>query len=258
MRSGIVVLGLLLLVARCVTNPDTGRKGLNFVPDSYMNQMGVAAYAEILKTEKLSTDKRLTDVVTAIGKRIATASGRDFRWEVKLIENPKMVNAFCLPGGKIAVYTGIIPVALNNAGLAAVLGHEVAHAIARHGAERMSQGLVAQVGMVAVDQALTDSKYRGPALAALGLGAQVGVLLPFSRQHESEADEMGLKYMAKAGYDPAEAVALWNRMAKVGGKTPEIISTHPDPTRRAQTLESLQAEVLPFYQQSTKQPTIPL
>jgi predicted Zn-dependent protease len=149
-----------------------------------------------------------------------------------------------------------MPVAVNEAAIAAIMGHEVAHATARHGAERMSQVLAIQTGLVALDAAaLKNSKYRGPLMAALGVGTQFGVLMPFSRMHESEADKIGLQYMARAGYDPAEAPELWKRMAKAGGRVPEFMSTHPDPGRREADLRSQLPSVLPVYEKSEKQPT---
>jgi predicted Zn-dependent protease len=258
MRFTLSIIISTLVFISCVTNPETGRKQLNVLPDNYMNQMGVQAYKEILTKEKPSKDKRLNDMITRIGKRIAKASGANFDWEFKLIES-KTVNAFCLPGGKVAFYTGILPIAKNEAGVAAIMGHEVAHAVARHGSERMSQTLIAQFGMIAADLAISDPKYKQITFAALGLGTQFGVLLPYSRIHESEADFMGLKYMAKAGYDPAESVTLWQRMAKEGGaRPPEILSTHPDPEKRSRALEEQQREVRGLYEKSEKQPSTPI
>jgi len=247
-----------LLVA-CVTVPDSDRKALRFLPDGQMNALGENAFKDILSKEKISSDPKLNEMVTRIGRRIADASGAKFKWEFKVIDNPKMVNAFCLPGGKVAVYTGILPVAQNEAALAAIMGHEVAHATARHGAERMSQAIAMQTGMVAADVALRDSKSRLPILAALGLGAQFGALLPYSRLHETEADTIGLKYMAKAGYDPAEAPELWVRMGKKsGGAPPEFMSTHPNPVNRTKALRDEIPKVMGYYNASQKQPSTPI
>lgn len=250
----LVVMFVVGMVA-CVTVPDSGgRKQLNFIPDSQMNVMGIQAYDEILSKERVSTDPRLNEVVTRIGRRIARASGADFEWEFKVIDNPKTVNAFCLPGGKVAVYTGILPVAQTEAALAAVMGHEVGHAIARHGAERMSQNVLLQAGLVVGTGWVKDPQQRVLVMGALGLGAQFGIMLPYSRSHESEADGMGLKYMAHAGYQPEAAVGLWNRMAKVGGgSVPEWMSTHPASERRAADLREGLSDVMPAYERSEKQ-----
>lgn len=257
----VVVVGLIAVsvsFVACVTTPDTHRKQLNFIPDSQMNALGLQAYQETLSKEK-TLNGPLADRIIRVGKRIAEASGAQFNWEFQVIDNKDVVNAFCLPGGKIAVYTGIIPVAANDAGLAAVLGHEVAHAVLKHGAERMSQGLVLNLGVEAAAISLQNSKQRDLILGALGVGAQFGVMLPYSRAHESEADKVGLKYMAKAGYQPKEAVALWERMGKVSGsRPPEILSTHPDPARRAKDLEREIPIVDSLYQQSQKQPASPM
>lgn len=253
------VAGIVLAIAvACVTTPVTNRQAINLVSDAQMTQLGLQAWREVLAKEKVSRDPRLNEIITRVGRRIAAASGENYDWEFVVIDSPKTVNAFCLPGGKIAVYTGILPVAKNEAALAAVMGHEVAHATARHGAERMSQGLVAQFGMQVVDGAMKDSRYRGLAVGALGLGAQFGVLLPYSRLHEAEADKIGLLYMAKAGYDPAEAPALWLRMAGEGQRVPEFASTHPDPLKRAKLLEKSIPDVMPAWTASERQPTRPI
>lgn len=167
-----------------------------------------------------------------------------------------MANAFCLPGGKIGVYTGILSVAKSEAGLAAILGHEVAHATAKHSQERMSQALLSQAGLAVASFSLGDSNSKGLVLAALGLGAQVGVLLPFSRKHETEADDIGLTYMAKAGYHPREAVELWKRMATQEKQAPpQFLSTHPLSKNRVTAIEARLDDVMPFYARSDKQPS---
>ena len=193
-------------------------------------------------------DKRAR--LARLGTRIAEATERkDYRWEFTVLED-KQVNAFCLPGGKVAVYTGILPVTRDDAGLAAVLGHEVAHAIARHGGERISQQLAVQGGLIATQAALVR---REPATtqgiaAGLGAGATVGLLLPGSRQQESEADHLGLIYMAKAGYHPQAARDLWTRMASQGGaRQPEFLSTHPLPQTRITQIEAWLPEALQYY-----------
>src|SRR5690349_14273725 len=224
MLRGLIVV-LLLAVAACETVPVTGRSQIVLIPEGTEVAMGLDSYRQVLQKSKDSTDARLNEQVTRVGRRIAEATGhRDYQWEFHVLED-KQVNAFCLPGGKVAVYTGILPVARDDAGLAAVLGHEVSHAIARHGGERISQQLAVQGGLTAVEAALGG---RDPGMmqlitAGLGAGATVGLLLPWSRQQESEADHLGLIYMAKAGYHPQAARDLWVRMASQGGaRQPEF------------------------------------
>jgi metalloendopeptidase OMA1, mitochondrial len=230
---------VLLVLAACESVPLTGRSQLVLIPEGTEVAMGLDSYQEVLHQSKVSTDARLNEQVTRVGRRIAEATGRrDYQWEFRVLED-KQVNAFCLPGGKVAVYTGILPITRDDDGLAAVLGHEVAHAIARHGAERLSQNLVVQGGLTATQAALAE---RNPAVvqsvtALLGAGASVGLLLPWSRAQESEADHLGLIYMAQAGYPPRAARDLWVRMQEAGGgsRKLEFLSTHPsDATRIAQ------------------------
>ncbi len=248
----ILILLLLLGAAACETVPITGRSQLVLVPEGTEVQMGLESYQEILGKSKLSTDARLTEQVARVGRRIAEATGRfDYQWEFKLIEDTQ-VNAFCLPGGKVAVYTGMLPVTRDDAGLAAVLGHEVAHAVARHGGERMSQQLAVQGVTLAGTQALLAG--RDPATVQLvsgllGAGATVGLLMPWGRAQESEADHLGLIYMAKAGYHPRAARDLWVRMGE-GSKNrqPEFLSTHPLPATRIAQIEAWIPEALQHYQ----------
>jgi predicted Zn-dependent protease len=240
-----------------VTSPETGRKQLIAPSESYMNSMGAQAYADMLAKEKISHNAEQTSVMVDIGKRIARASGKGYDWKFTLFES-KDVNAFCLPGGKVGVYTGIMPIAKTNAGLAAIMGHEVAHAVARHGAERMTQTLIVAGALMTVEQVMGDSKKKPYIMGALGLGAQFGVLLPYSRTHESEADDIGLDYMARAGFDPAESVELWHRMGKLGGNPPEFMSTHPDPARRAKELEAQLPRARQLYEKSQKVATVVL
>jgi len=240
-------------VACVTTTPETGRRKVA-LPDTQMNPLGVEAYKEILAREKISKNPQHLEIVERSGKRIATASGENFNWQYTVIDNPKTINAFCLPGGKIAVYTGIFPVAKTEAALAAVIGHEVAHATARHGGERMAQTLAVQGLSVGAAVALKNNKNANIILGALGVGAQFGVLLPFSRYHESEADKIGLIYMARAGYRPEAAVELWQRMAKAGGaQPPEFMSTHPSNQSRISDLNSQMGEVQGAYNSSEKQ-----
>lgn len=228
------------LIVGCVTTA-TGRKQLLLVTESQETEMGLAAWDDVLKTSKLSTNAEQVAQVERVGKRIAAAANRpDFKWEFKLIDDPKTVNAFCLPGGKIAVYSGLLPVAANDHGLAAVMGHEVAHATLRHGGERASQTMLAQLGDQALGVAIgqRDPKVVQAVHSAYGVGAQLGVLLPFSREHESEADKIGLEYMAKAGYKPEEAILFWKRMsADSSGEPPEFLSSHPSHATRIADLE---------------------
>ena len=238
MIRGLVAF-ILLAVAACETVPVTGRSQLMLIPEGTEAEMGLNSYKQVLEKSKVSTDPRLNEQVTRVGRRIAEATGhRDYQWEFHVIEDTQ-VNAFCLPGGKVAVYTGILPVTRDDSGLAAVLGHEVSHAIARHGGERLSQQLVVQGGLTVVQTALAE---RNPLVtqsvtALLGAGASVGLLLPWSRAQESEADHLGLIYMAEAGYPPQAARDLWVRMSALSGgaKQNAFLSTHPtDATRIAQ------------------------
>jgi predicted Zn-dependent protease len=239
-------------VAACQTVPITGRSQLLLLSEADEVRMGLQSYQEVLRKAKLSTDPALNEKVGRVGTRIAEATGRkDLQWEFKVIEG-QQVNAFALPGGKVAVYTGILPITRDDAGLAAVLGHEVAHAIARHGAERLSQDMLVQVGLAATMTALSnrDPKTVQSVGALLGAGASVGLLLPWGRSQESEADHLGLIYMAKAGYDPHAARDLWVRMAeasKGSGKPPEFLSTHPSEATRIKKIEGWLPEAMQYY-----------
>lgn len=246
-----------VLLTSCVTNPQTGRSQLNLVSDSEMNAQGEQAYREILAKSKISQKSQLNSEIVGIGRRIAQATGVNYDWEFSVI-NEDTVNAFCLPGGKVAIYTGIVPVAKNNASLAAIMGHEVAHAVLRHSAERMSQQMVLQTGMNIATVTFGNSEYKDLIAAAMGIGANYGIALPFSRFEESEADRVGLEYMAKAGYDPREAIGLWERMGALGNRAPEILSTHPDPARRAKDLNRYMDKAMAYYNASVKVPTTPL
>lgn len=254
-----ILLLLVTLIQLSCTTTVTNRQQFNIMSDSQLNQMGEQAYKDIIKSSKLSKNRRLVRQIEEIGRKIAKASGENFPWEFKVIEDDKMVNAFCLPGGKIGVYTGILKVAKNNAGLAAIMGHEVAHAVLKHGGERMSQAMVINLGLSLAQVAFKDSEHKQLIAGALGVGANYGILMPFSRNNEAEADRLGLEYMVKAGYDPYESVELWERMAKTGGNgTPEILSTHPDPLNRASGLNRAIPKVIHLYNQSAKQKTIAL
>src|SRR5574337_216549 len=239
-------------IAACQTAPFTGRSQLVLLPEADEVQMGIQSYQEVVQKSKLSKDPAINKLVKRVGTRIATATGRtDLPWEFVVIED-KQVNAFALPGGKVAVYTGILPVTKDEAGLAAVLGHEVAHAVARHGAERMSQHLLVQAGLAATKTALSnrDPQTVQMVTALLGAGASGGMELPWSRTQESEADHLGLIYMAKAGYNPSAARDLWLRMAAAArgqSRPPEFLSTHPSESTRIQQIEAWLPEASQYY-----------
>ncbi len=252
-----IVLALLWIFAACARAPITERSQLILISPAQESQLGASAFQEVVSKEKISRDPELQAVVDRIGWRIARAANlTDAKWEFAVIDDPKVANAFALPGGKVGVYTGIFPVARTEGGLAAVMAHEVAHVLARHGAERLSQGLLAQLGATAIQVGMTRSDpgvVRG-VMTAYGLGANVGVLLPYSRLQESEADRIGVLLMAKAGYDPKEAVHLWERMAKSDpSRPPEFLSTHPSPERRIQDLQALIPNALTYYRPSADQ-----
>ena len=246
----------LLALAACRQAPVTGRRQLILVTPAQEAAMGEHAYAEVLRTSKLSDDAEMTALLRRVGARIAAAANRpDFDWEFNLIASDQ-VNAFALPGGKVAFYEGILPICRNEAGVACVMGHEVAHVLARHGGERVSQGILVEAVGAGLAMALKskDPAVRNGVLAAYGLGTSVGVLLPYSRTHESEADRIGIELMAKAGYDPAEAPALWERMAELGGSgSPAFLSTHPDPGKRAAALRAVLPEMETFYRSAPRQ-----
>ena len=260
----------MLVTTGCQTNPYTGRWQLMMMPMSQEVQMGAQAYSDVKSDPKMrpSADPREIEPVKRVAARVIEAAKRSkysdiahqFEWEVTVIKDDKTMNAFALPGGKIAVYTGIFPVAKTEAGLAAVMGHEVVHALARHGGERMSQNTLAQTTLQAIGIALgvsgANPVLSQAGMAALGVGAQVGVLLPFSRKHESEADYVGVLLAADAGYDPREAIQLWQRMGELsGGKAPsEFMSTHPSHETRIQQLEEWMAEAMPIYQSKPPAP----
>ena len=265
----LVVAGLgVAVVSGCETNPYTGRSQLLMTSVSEEMQLGARAYSQVKNDPKLrqSQDPREIEPVRRVAARIIEAAkqskyaemANQFQWEVTVIKDDKTMNAFALPGGKIAVYTGIFPVAKTEAGLAAVLGHEVTHALARHGAERMSQGQLTNVTLqvlgTAAGTAGGNARLGQAAMAALGAGVQVGVLLPFSLKHESEADYIGILLAADAGYDPRESVHLWERMAQVSaGKGPsEFLSTHPGHETRIEQLKKWMPEAMAIYQ--TKPP----
>jgi predicted Zn-dependent protease len=251
----VLAVCLTSVLAGCVTVPETGKRAFLLTTPAEEAQLGAQAYREILSKERESRDPRWNAIVQRVGARIAAAANQPgFRWEFRVLES-KEPNAFCLPGGKVAFYTGIFPVARNEAAVAAIMGHEVAHATLRHGGQRMSAHLGTQIGLGVLGAILGGQNRddRGLLLAALGAGTTVGVILPFSRSNETEADDVGLRYMARAGYDPREAPQLWARMAKLGGGgTPTFLSTHPSSTGRQQALTAALPKVMPLYEQSPK------
>ncbi|HEY5790711.1 MAG TPA: M48 family metallopeptidase [Gammaproteobacteria bacterium] len=218
------------MLAACTTVSETGRTQFNILSINDEAQLGFSSFEQMKKETPLSRDPELNALVTRVGERIAAvAKLPGARWEFVVFDSPE-ANAFCLPGGKVGVFTGILPITRDEAGLATVIGHEVAHAVARHGGERMSQQMALQ-GVGQVLGAVTDPRWQGLTMAAYGLGTQLGVALPHSRAQESEADYIGLLYMARAGYDPDAAVGFWQRFAaynrKHGGSTPWFLRTHP-------------------------------
>lgn len=253
MKKKLVALAMLFALMACSKNVFTGRKSLNLIPIGTINQLSFSEYRSFINQNRTLQSGPEVDLVRRVGNDIKLATEvyyrskgkanelRNFAWEFNVVESPE-VNAFCMPGGKVVFYTGILKVTQNEDALATVMGHEVAHALAHHGNERMSQGLVAQLGLTTLDLALSQKprETRNLLLAAAGAGAQLGVMLPFSRKHESEADEIGLYLMAMAGYNPAEAEPFWQRMNRLGGsRPPEFLSTHPDPSKRSQRLKQL-------------------
>jgi predicted Zn-dependent protease len=244
------ILSAALVIAGCATTPYTHRKQFIMVSPQEEGQMGLQAYQDVLKKEKVSTDPAATALVKRVGERIAQAANKpDYQWEFTLLDNPKTVNAFCLPGGKVAVYTGILPLTQDENGLAVVIGHEVSHAIARHGAERMTeQGLAGLIEQGAVVAGLIKSQ---AALQTVELAYGVGRGLPHSRAQEAEADHIGLILMAKAHYDPRTAVDFWSRMANAskGSAPPEFLSDHPSDAKRIQSIKEQIPEALSYYKQ---------
>lgn len=249
------------MLSGCGSVPVTGRKQMLLVSDSQVLTLSLQEYSEFMKTAPVSTDKTNTALVQKVGRNIANAveaylneNGMgsmvsEFAWEFNLV-NSSDVNAFCMPGGKIVVYQGILPITRDETGLAVVLGHEVAHAVAKHANERMSQQMVAQYGSEALTTALSSSSSQVKTIAstAFGLGAQYGVLLPYSRKQELEADRLGLIFMSMAGYDPNQAAAFWERMSSAGGASvPEFQSTHPSDHTRIQKINEALPEALKYY-----------
>jgi predicted Zn-dependent protease len=258
----VVLIVLVVLFKACSTVPLTGRKQLSLVSESEMISMSLTSYSEFMKTNPVSTDKAAVALVQGVGRDISAAvikyfadnnlSSRlnGYQWEFNLVKNDTTPNAWCMPGGKVVVYSGILPYTKDKNGLAVVVSHEIAHAVARHGNERMSQEMVAQLGGIALSEAIKNKPDQTKAIfgSAYGLGAQYGMMLPFSREHELEADKLGLIFMAMAGYDPQTAIGFWERMGAMGGqKPPEFMSTHPSDATRIQRIKEAMPEVLTYY-----------
>ncbi len=246
-------LGLTFLTSACATAPYTGRRQLMMVPQASEISMGYQAFNDVKKKFRLSQDPQANMMLTRVGERIAAAAHRpDFRWEFAVFQDDKMANAFCLPGGKVGIFTGILKYTKDEAGLATVVSHEAAHAIARHAGERMSQGLLAQAGGLGLSLGLggMSSAAADAIMQAYGLGANVGVLLPYSRAQEYEADKIGLILMAKAGYDPAAALDFWQRMLnekKDRFQMPQFLSTHPTDENRLKAMRDYLPTASQYY-----------
>lgn len=272
MKNLLLLLIIPILLSGCGSVPITGRKQLSLVSDQEVLTLSLQQYDKFMKENKKSTDTKNTALVQKVGRNIANAVETflrnngysdlvaEYSWEFNLVKSTE-VNAFCMPGGKIVVYEGILPYTQDETGLAVVLGHEVAHAVAKHSNERMSQQVVSQLGGTALGVALMNKseETQSIAMAVYGLGAQFGVMLPFSRKQELEADHLGLIFMTMAGYDPRQAPAFWERMSQQGGKTPVFLSTHPSDNTRMKELEKEMPEAMKYYKghgvTNTKSPT---
>lgn len=255
------------VVVSCTSNKITGRKQLNIISNAQMISLAQTEYAEVLKKSKVVTNSKASVTVTNIGKRIVEAVNKyyasqgmqsllkDYKWEYTLIES-KEANAWCLPGGKIAVYTGLLPITENDDALAVVIGHEIAHALAEHGKERVNQQIINAGGALTL-QVLTSNQSQADQnlyMQAFGAVSEFGVVLPFSRKQELEADRLGLKFAAMAGFDPRTAIPLWQRMGAMnkGNKPPEFASTHPSEETRIDALQKQMPEAYSMYESSIK------
>lgn len=260
----ILFIAMSLLFSSCGSVPVTGRKQLNLVSNQEVLTLSLQQYQQFIKSAPISTDKKNTALVQKVGRNIANAVETylknngyadelsSYAWEFNLVKSSD-VNAFCMPGGKIVVYEGILPYTQDETGLAVVLGHEVAHAVAKHANERMSQQMMTEYGTAAIGTALggTSAGVQQAAAAAIGLGSQYGILLPYSRKQELEADKLGLIFMAMAGYNPSQAAAFWTRMSQQGSSTPEFMSTHPSDNTRIQQIEKDLPEAMKYYKGGT-------
>jgi predicted Zn-dependent protease len=243
---------IFFLVTGCSTSP-TGRSQLAFLPDSQIDSMGIQSFQQMKSNVPPDLNASDNTLVKCVANLITTANENKLgkrNWEVVVFKSDE-INAFALPGAKIGVYGGLLKVTKTSGQLAAVIGHEVGHVLARHGNERVSEELLAKGGLILADGALKDNKYRDLIIAGLGAGAEVGILLPFNRIQESEADAIGLDFMARAGFDPREAIKLWHNMSAVGGrKPPQWLSDHPSDSARIEALEKLLPTEIPIYNAS--------
>lgn len=257
---------LLIFLMACSTVPLTNRRQFTAIPTSQMLSLSEESYNTVLQQQKLSDNRQAAQNMRQVGMRVTRAVEDylrqvdrlslidGYKWEYNLLED-ETINAWCMPGGKIVFYEGILPICQNDNGIAVVMAHEIAHAIAKHGNERMSQQMLVEMGGMALSEALSRQKEETTQLAmmAFGIGSQVGIMLPYSRKHETEADELGLYFMAMAGYDPREAPELWKRMQQAGsGGTPEFLSTHPDPQRRIKHLQSIMPKAMEYYNKNKR------
>ena len=266
MKKILFLIAAAAILSGCVLNKVTGRKQLSLVPESELQLMAVSQYGEFLSANKVLNPSSSSDaaMVDRVGARISTAITRyyqaqgqqsvieGYNWEFNTIES-KEANAWCMPGGKVVVYTGLLPITQTETALAIVVGHEIAHAIAKHGSERMSQGMMQQLGGVALQVAISQEPQQTQNLfmQAYGIGSTVGAVLPWSRQQETEADKYGLMFAAMAGYNPQEAIPFWERMANAGGANPpEFLSTHPSNQTRIKKLKQFMPEAMKYYNNS--------
>jgi len=257
----LVLVSIIIIIQACGTVPLIGRKQMNLLPESNMVEMSLTNYSQFLSENKLSTNAAETNIVKRVGAKMSAAVEKylkengfadrvsDFKWEFNLVENNEP-NAWCMPGGKVVFYTGILPLAKNDAGVAVVMGHEIGHAVARHGNERMSQQMIAQFGSTALSELIKTKPEQTQAIyqTVFGLGAQYGVMLPYSRVQEYEGDKLGLIFMSIAGYNPNEAIEFWQRMAaNSSGKMPEFLSTHPVEQNRIDAIKAFLPEAMKYY-----------
>lgn len=251
-RAGLVLLMPVLIIIACSETPITGRQAFILTSESQEAELGKTAWDEIIVKSSLSQNRARTDLVNRVAQRIAAVANKpEYKWEFKLIES-KEKNAFCLPGGKIAVYSGMFDILGNEAELAAIIGHEVAHATARHAGQRITMQFGTQIGFAALTQLLggSDTFEKKLLIQALGVGATLGAALPFSRSQEGEADHIGEIYMAMAGYEPSASVTLWQTFAKHSSKMPEFLSTHPPAEKRIVDLNAHLAEARTYYEKA--------
>jgi predicted Zn-dependent protease len=261
-QFGTILLMTVLFISSCKTVPISGRKQLNLLPESMLVEMGLTSYGEFISQSQLSANQSQTDMIRNVGERISAAMeqylndnglgdrNQYFQWEYNLVED-ETPNAWVMPGGKVVFYTGILPYTQTEGGVAVVMGHEIAHVVARHGNERMSQALLVETGGLALAVAMEEKpeETRNMFLTAYGIGSTLGVILPYSRAHEREADRLGMIFMAMAGYHPNEAVEFWKRLDQASGGTsiPEFLSTHPTSASRIRDLEKYIPEAMKYY-----------